>query len=106
MIYLKNTTESQVLMIPRSGASTSGDLALRLRNTTDLREMEISVIDLNVSGMYYNLAITLPEGIASGEYEYCLVNDCELAKGILVLGTESNPYQYAEEITYTQYESD
>ena len=35
MIYLQNTTESQVLYVPKNGTEASGELTLKARNTID-----------------------------------------------------------------------
>ena len=107
MIYLQNTTESQVLFVPRSGAVPEGDLVLKAKNTIDLEtEIEETVTDLRTSDLYFNLAIALPAGLPDGEYEYSLsVEGVTLSTGLLVIGENSTPSQYEKDITYEQYET-
>ena len=108
MIYLQNTTETQVMFIPRSDAVPQGDLVFKARNTIDL-EVEINevVTDLQTSDLYFNLAISLPTDLPNGEYEYILaVGDIRLSTGLLVIGENSHPSEYNKEITYEQYETE
>ena len=37
MIYLKNISDAQILMIPRNGGIMTGGMTLVMRNTTDLQ---------------------------------------------------------------------
>ena len=108
MIYLQNTTESQVMFIPRSDAVPQGDLVFKARNTIDL-EVEINVVvtDLQTSDLYFNLAISLPADLPNGEYEYTLaVGKIRLSTRILVIGENSHPSEYNKEIKYEQYETE
>ena len=107
MIYLKNISDAQILMIPRNGEIVTGEMTLVMRNTTDLQETTISVTDLNTSGLYFNLAVALPEGLADGEYQYSLKNgDIQVSCGILYVGDLQSPRQHETTITYKQYESE
>lgn len=108
MIYLQNTTESQVMFIPRSDAVPQGDLVFKARNTIDLEvEINEAVTDLQTSDLYFNLAITLPADLPNGEYEYTLaVGEIRLSTGLLVIGENSHPSEYNKEITYEQYETE
>lgn len=108
MIYLQNTTESQVLLIPKSSPGHDLVLVFKAKSTIDLTmEINQGVIDLETSNLYYNLAVTLPAGIPDGEYEYTLMNgDTIMASGLLVIGENSNPSEYNKEIQYEQYESE
>lgn len=107
MIYLKNTTDAQPLFIPRNGEDVAGDMILKMRNTTDNTEISVSVTDLHTSGLYFNLALTLPSGIAVGEYQYrLLAGELVMSDGIVYIGEFKNPSQYEETITYKQYESE
>lgn len=106
MIYLKNISDAQILMIPRNGEIVTGEMALVIRNTTDLQEYSIPVTDLNTSGIYFNLAVELPEGVADGEWQYSLMNgNIALSCGLLCLGDLDTPSQHETTITYHQYES-
>ena len=107
MIYLKNISNAQILMIPRNGEIVTGEMALVMRNTTDLQETTLSVTDLNTSGLYFNIAVALPGGLADGEYQYSLKNgDIQVSCGILYVGDLQSPRQHETTITYKQYESE
>ena len=107
MIYLKNISYAQSLMIPRNGRIVTGEMSLVLRNTTDQQETTLSVTDLNTSGLYFNLAVALPEGIADGEYQYTLKDgNIQVSCGLLYIGDLQSPSQYDRTITYQQYESE
>ena len=107
MIYLKNISDAQILMIPRNGGIVTGEMTLVMRNTTDLQETTLSVIDLNTSGLYFNLAVTIPGGLADGEYQYSLKNgNIQVSCGLLYVGDLQSPSQHETTITYKQYESE
>ena len=107
MIYLKNISDAQILMIPRNGGIVTGEMTLVMRNTTDLQETTISVTDLNTSGLYFNLAVSLPGGLADGEYQYSLKNgNIQVSCGLLYVGNLQSPSQHETTITYKQYESE
>ena len=107
MIYLKNISDAQILMIPRNGEIVTGEMTLMMRNTTDLQETTLSVTDLNTSGLYFNLAVSLPGGLADGEYQYSLKNgNIQVSCGLLYVGDLQSPSQHETTITYKQYESE
>ena len=107
MIYLKNISDAQILMIPRNGEIVTGEMALVMRNTTDLQETTLSVTDLNTSGLYFNLAVALPGGLADGEYQYSLKNgNIQVSCGLVYVGDLQCPSQHETTITYKQYESE
>lgn len=107
MIYLKNISDAQILMIPRNGGIVTGEMTLMMRNTTDLQETTLSMTDLNTSGIYFNLAVTLPGGLADGEYQYSLKNgNIQVSCGLLYVGDLQSPSQHETTITYKQYESE
>ena len=108
MIYLQNTTESQVMFIPKNGKSPQGDLVFKAKSTIDL-EVEINqvVTDLQTSDLYFNLAVTLNAGLPNGEYEYSLsVGEILVSSGLLVIGENVKPNEYNKVITYEQYETE
>lgn len=76
--------------------------------TSTIDKVEIfhqEVTDKRESGMNYTFDISLPEGIASGEYEYKLVDgDAVLSSGLMVIGDKIGVGQYEKEVTYKQYE--
>ena len=107
MIYLKNISDAQILMIPRNGGIVAGEMSLVMRNTTDQQETTLSVTDLNTSGLYFNLAVALPGGLADGEYQYSLKNgNIQVSCGLLYVGDLQSPSQHETTITYKQYESE
>ena len=107
MIYLKNISDAQILMIPRNGGIVTGEMSLVMRNTTDLQETTLSVTDLNTSGLYFNLAVALPGGLADGEYQYSLKDgNIQVSCGLLYVGNLQSPSQHETTITYKQYESE
>lgn len=107
MIYLKNISDAQILMIPRNGGIVTGEMTLVMRNTTDLQETTLSVTDLNTSGLYFNLAVALPGGLADGEYQYSLKNgNIQVSCGLIYVGDLQSPSQHETTITYKQYESE
>lgn len=107
MIYLRNITDAQSLMIPKNGEMAHGQLSLVLRNTTNLEGPTFSVLDLDTSALYFNVAVTLPADIAEGEYQYQLMDgDVLVSCGLLYIGDLQDPSQYQNTITYKQYESE
>lgn len=108
MIYLRNSTESQVMYIPKNGDVAEGDLVFSARNTIDLEtEVSLPVTDLGLSSLYFNLAVSLPADLPDGEYEYNLtIGDVPVSTGLLVIGEDSTTSQYNKDITYEQYESE
>lgn len=107
MIYLKKISDAQTLMIPRNGGIVTGEMTLVMRNTTDLQETTLSVTDLNTSGLYFNLAVALPGGLADGEYQYSLKDgNIQMSCGLLYVGDLKSPSQHETIITYKQYESE
>ena len=107
MIYLQNTTESQVLFVPKNGAEASGELTLKARNTLNQDFIIDQVLDLRTSDLYFNLAITLPEDCPDGEYEYALMDDnIVLSTGILGLQSADSRTEYEKDIVYEQYRAE
>ena len=107
MIYLKNISDAQILMIPRNGGIVTGEMSLVMRNTTDQQETTLSVTDLNTSGLYFNLAVVLPGGLADGEYQYSPKDgNIQVSCGLLYVGDLQSPSQHETTITYKQYESE
>ena len=109
MVYLQNTQEAQVVYIPRSnGSKPHGDLVFKAKNTINLEEeIDVYVSDLQVSDLYFYLAVSLPEKVTDGEYEYTLSFEGDtLSTGLLVVGDYSKSNQYEKEIKYEQYETE
>lgn len=108
MIYLQNTTEAQVVSVPKNVQKPNGAFRFKARNTIDLSvEVDRLVADLHTSDLYFNLSVVLPAGIPNGEYEYTLsVGDAVLSSGLLVIGENANASQYNKDVTYEQYETE
>lgn len=106
MIYLSNTTDAQVAYIPRD-TEFSGTLGLSIKSTVDLDTPYISatVVDLNVFRTVYAVAVSLPEGIQAGEYQYEFkAGGAPVSTGVLIIGEYSQAKeQYNKSITYEQY---
>ena len=108
MLYLHNTEEAQVLFVPKNGAIPDGDLVFKAKNTIDLAtEIDINVVDLNLSPLYLQLAVSLQEEIPNGEYEYTIkAGDEVVSTGLLVVeGEPSKPEEKETTIEYEQYEA-
>lgn len=106
MLYLRNTQDAQVLMVPKNGSAAEGDLQLLIRDTVDHQSVTISATDLNTSALYANIAVELPESLAEGEYQYSLMSGAiAISTGLLYIGELERPDQYEETINYKQYES-
>ena len=106
MVYLENTTEAQPLFIPRSRADVIGRLTLALRSTVGLEiVVDAETIDLDTTPLYYRVAVALPEGTATGEYEYTLADQTgTLASGVAYVGTLAQPTETDNTIQYEQTE--
>ena len=104
MVYLNNNTEAQVLFIPKVFAHVATSLSLHLEGTTGSDELTVPVSDLNTSERYYNLAVELPAGMDTGEYEYQLKDgEILLSSGIVILTDAPHPTEeYDKAIEYEQ----
>lgn len=111
MIYLNNTTSAQSVFIPKE-LKGEGTLTINIVSTIDREEYVNgqAVIDLNTSALYYIIALTLPEGIPDGEYEYRLKDGSgrDVATGVLKIGEQdTSVYEsFNSEVKYEQYESE
>lgn len=107
MLYLQNTQEAQFLLVPRNGEIPEGDLTFKAKSTIDLTlEMDLQVVNLDVSALYLHLAVIVPDGCPVGEYEYSVqVGSQILSTGLLVVGELNKPSEYEKTIQYEQYES-
>lgn len=106
MIYLKHTTEAQVAYIPRD-ADAGQALRMTLRSTVDLDQIyDALVLDLAIHSRFYSIALQLPEGCPTGEYEYHFLSAGALvSSGVAVVVPDGNPAkQYDKPIQYEQYE--
>lgn len=104
MIYLKHTTDLQLLCVPKTERNALADVTLRIKCTSTCREVTIESSEGNSSLLYYKMMIALPDDVVKGEYEYTLSDEVGvLSTGLLVVGGLDNPTEYNKEITYEQY---
>lgn len=104
MIYLKHTTDLQLLCVPKTERNALADVTLRIKCTSTCREVIIESSEGNSSLLYYKMMIALPEKIMKGEYEYTLSDEMGvLSTGLLVVGDLDNSMEYNIETTYEQY---
>lgn len=62
-------------------------MVLKLVNNVSKKEYSFDVVDNNLSQIFYNFNITLPEGTDDGEYTYRLYDGTTvLATGLLQVG--------------------
>ena len=108
MIYLLNQTDAQAVYVPKNGGVPDGDLAFKAKSTMELAtEVDAEVLNLGISDLYVNIAVTLPEGVPNGEYEYSLTaGGILVSSGLLVIGDTTSPDQYNHTITYEQFEAE
>lgn len=106
MIYLKNTTELQMLYVPKLGRRANGNVHLSAVSTINQSVLSINAIDEDNSLLYHKMLVELDPGVQLGEYEYILTDEIgELSSGILVIGELANPVEYIAESEYEQYEN-
>ena len=104
MIYLKHTTDLQMLYIPKVCRNTMEDVTLLIKGTSNLSEVIRDLSDGNSSSLYHKMMIALPGSITPGEYEYSLSDNAGvLSTGLLIIGEHENPTEYNKEIAYEQY---
>ena len=109
MIYLNNTTDAQVVYVPRdTELPVDETVRFTARSTVDLdTPITALVIDLGLHRVYYNVALSLPEGVAPGEYQYELTaGDEVVSTGLLIIRDAGNTArEYNKPIEYEQYQS-
>ena len=109
MIYIINSTATQVVYVPATSVKESGTLTFTLKSTVDKNEpVSVSVSPTqNESDIYYKFNFTLAGKIQEGEYEYELKKGTtELEKGLAMVGDSSQKTEYNSIISYEQYESE
>ena len=106
MIYVKNTGEKQIIILPKSHHSESESIYHLRISHVDTAIYEVDLEDLGGSWLYYNFQIDLPKEIVSGEYEYILIAEDgdELSKGIMVVEWDRPDHdEYVKFVEYEQY---
>ena len=109
MIYLSNTTDAQVAYAPRDTEVPEGaTIRFTMKSTVDLdRVLDALVIDMNLLKVYYNVAVTLPDDITPGEYQYELTADGDVISSGLCIVRDNGVTvdEYNKEIEYEQYQN-
>ena len=103
MIYLNNTSEVQTMFIPKSVRDSEGKVFFKAFSTGTLQGFSFHVREMESTAIYHMVSAELPK-IADGEYEYTLSDEeGVLSTGILVIGGQSEPVEYNNNMTYEQY---
>lgn len=109
MIYLSNITDAQVAYVPRDTEVPEGaTIRFTMKSTVDLdRVLDALVIDMNLLKVYYNVAVTLPDDITPGEYQYELTADGDVISSGLCIVRDNGVAvdEYNKEIEYEQYQN-
>lgn len=132
MIYLKNTTDQQVVRIPASLPKLGGTVTLEMVNTIDRglalvlafdqaiflvdsegafvhdadnRQIAVAGAKPDESRLYYVLNVTLPEDVTPGEYEYkASVDGTPVSCGLAIVGEpHAAVTSYDNSVQYEQY---
>ena len=104
MIYLKHTTDLQMMYIPKDGRDAKGDVFFKAFSTINQFGFSFYAAEENSSSLYHKVLVELTEDIPSGEYEYTLLDEVGvLSTGLLVVGELDDPMEYNKVTTYEQY---
>ena len=108
MIYITNSTQSQVIYVPASEKKVEGAVTFTLKSTVNRNEpLTISVAQEGQSDIYYKFTLTLARTLEEGEYEYTLKQgNTTLDCGLAIVGSSSTNTEYNTVIQYEQYESE
>lgn len=105
MIYLRHTTDLQMLYIPKEGRCATGNVHLKASNTINQTGFSFVAVDEETSLLYHKVLVELSDNIQPGEYEYTFSDEIgELSNGLLVIGELESPIEYTNETEYEQYE--
>ena len=104
MIYLKHTTDLQMMYVPKDGRDAKGDVFFKAFSTINQFGFSFYAAEENSSLLYHKVFVELTEDIPSGEYEYTLFDEVGvLSTGLLVVGDLDKPMGYNKVTTYEQY---
>lgn len=104
MIYLKNTTDLQMMYVPKDGRDAKGNVFFKAFSTINQFGFSFDAVEENSSLLYHKVLVELKQDIQSGEYEYTLSDEVGvLSTGLLVIGDLELPTEYNKEIAYEQY---
>lgn len=106
MVYLKHTTDIQMMYIPKEGRNAKGNVFFKAWSTINQFGFSFDAAEENNSLLYHKVLVELKENIPTGEYEYTLSDEVgELSTGLLVIGNLENPIEYNKVTEYEQYEN-
>ena len=106
MIYLKHTTDLQMMYVPKDGRDAKGDVSFKAFSTINQFGFSFDAAEENSSLLYHKILVELKDNIPAGEYEYTLSDEVgELSTGLLVIGDLENPIEYNKVTEYEQYEN-
>ena len=104
MIYLKHTTDLQMMYIPKDGRDAKGNVSFKAFSTINQFEFSFEAAEEETSLLYHKVLVELKYDIPSGEYEYTLSDEVGvLSTGLLVVGDLDDPMEYNKVTTYEQY---
>jgi hypothetical protein len=103
MIYLNNISNVQTMFIPKLERESVGKNFFHALSTGTRQKHAFHVRGMESTALYHIVGIELPK-IADGEYEYTLSDEKgTLSTGILVIGGQSKPVEYNNDMIYEQY---
>ena len=106
MVYLKHTTDIQMMYIPQEGRNAKGNIFFKAWSTINQFGFSFDAAEENSSLLYHKILVELKDNIPAGEYEYTLSDEVgELSTGLLVIGDLENPIEYNKVTEYEQYEN-
>ena len=106
MVYLKHTTDIQMMYIPKEGRNAKGDVFFKAWSTINQFGFSFDAAEENSSLLYHKVLVELKDNVPAGEYEYTLSDEVgELSTGLLVIGNLENPIEYNKVTEYEQYEN-
>lgn len=106
MIYLSNSTELQMLYVPKEGRNATGRVSFSAYSTINQFGFVFDAEEENSSLLYHKVMVELTDNVQSGEYEYVFSDEVgELSTGLLVIGDLENPIEYQTMTEYEQYEN-
>lgn len=104
MIYLKKTTDLQILYIPKEGRMVSGKVHLQAFSTINQSGFSFNSVDEDTSLLYHKVLVELPNNVQSGEYQYEFSDEAGiLSTGLLVIGETEMHVEYDNMTEYEQY---
>ena len=104
MIYLKNTPSKQQSVKIPTASPLAGAIVVTLFSTVERREVLQVAGTAGAKRLYVEVAVTLPKGLADGEYEYQVkAGKAVTDTGVAVIGDYVGEKQYKESFEYKQY---